>query len=461
MKEEYLAALSHEVRISQARLMLIRDVASRSIAALKGKSDETYTRMYDWLGEKYKDETESIENMAKIIRYAIESKTKIEQQLVLDRYSFFIAQDVIVAPPPPPPARSAPWEQAMSEQFTIEQLRDLFKQFTLTAPSGLLSTKTFIDLYSDLITVTVGQRPLPELWSNLEQTQIESLATMLSNGSEFINWRLWLLFASQPWPHPTHDELLRLLYTYAQHDSDHSGFISRTTFNEIPLWFTLERPRTPDDPAQARPFNREHHLKQFWFDLFALDENNSLLPYEDMLLYMAAVPNPLHGLCRALAIAEHEAMPTLKEQLPNLLMDASTLNTPEYERLLEKERELADQGQIRVPYDGFVSAEALYQILHHGERKFVDTHRFATTEDPEDFASKERLYTVWDEMEIDRQSKVSLSALLNHPVIADMIANCCKYRAPDFKQILHVKQTNELSAIDSHGHRTPDQTILS
>jgi hypothetical protein len=72
--------------------MLIRDVASRSISGLKGKADETYTRMYDWLGEKYKDETESVENMAKIIRYAIESKEKIEQQLVLDRYSFFIAE---------------------------------------------------------------------------------------------------------------------------------------------------------------------------------------------------------------------------------------------------------------------------------------------------------------------------------------------------------------------------------
>ena len=72
--------------------MLIRDVASRSITGLKGKADETYTRMYDWLGEKYKDETESIENMAKIIRYAIESKEKIDKQLVLDRYSFFIAE---------------------------------------------------------------------------------------------------------------------------------------------------------------------------------------------------------------------------------------------------------------------------------------------------------------------------------------------------------------------------------
>jgi hypothetical protein len=72
--------------------MLIRDIASRAITGLKNKSDETYTRMYDWLGEKYKQETESIENMAKIIRYAIESKEKIEQQLVLDKYSFYIAE---------------------------------------------------------------------------------------------------------------------------------------------------------------------------------------------------------------------------------------------------------------------------------------------------------------------------------------------------------------------------------
>jgi hypothetical protein len=72
--------------------MLIRDVASRAITGLKSKADETYTRMYDWLGEKYKQETESIENMAKIIRYAIEAKEKIEQQLVLDKYSFYIAE---------------------------------------------------------------------------------------------------------------------------------------------------------------------------------------------------------------------------------------------------------------------------------------------------------------------------------------------------------------------------------
>jgi hypothetical protein len=56
---------------------------------------------------------------------------------------------------------------------------------------------------------------------------------MLSNGSEFINWRLWLLFASQPWPYPTQQELLNLLFTYAENDMDQSGFISRTTYHEV------------------------------------------------------------------------------------------------------------------------------------------------------------------------------------------------------------------------------------
>lgn len=56
---------------------------------------------------------------------------------------------------------------------------------------------------------------------------------MLSNGTEFINWRLWLLFASQPWPHPTQQELLNLLFTYVENDTDHSGFISRSIYNKV------------------------------------------------------------------------------------------------------------------------------------------------------------------------------------------------------------------------------------
>ena len=41
----------------------------------------------------------------------------------------------------------------------------------------------------------------------------------------------------------------------------------------------------------------------------------------------------------------------------------------------------------RFPLDQLVSIESLYKVLHHGERQRGDTHRFAQTEDPEDFMS--------------------------------------------------------------------------
>lgn len=118
---------------------------------------------------------------------------------------------------------------------------------------------------------------------------------------------------------------------------------------------------TPEDPSQARPYNREYHLKQFWFDLFALDEHGILLPYEDMLLYMASVPHPLHGLYRALAIAERTPMPTSKEQLPHVSMNCGSLHTQEYERLIDKE---AENDSLN---DGYVSVDALYQVRFNSD----------------------------------------------------------------------------------------------
>lgn len=88
-----------------------------------------------------------------------------------------------------------------------------------------------------------------------------------------------------------------------------------------------------------------------------------------MLLYLAAVPNPLHGFCRALAIAERTSMPTLKEQLPNVDMHCSILNTQEYERLLDRERDQVNDNEIETPNDGFISVDGLYQV---NEYKTID-----------------------------------------------------------------------------------------
>lgn len=141
----------------------------------------------------------------------------------------------------------------------------------------------------------------------------------------------------------------------------------------------MERLSTPEDPSQPRSFDREYHLKQFWFDLFAFGDNGALLPYEDMLLYLAAVPNPLHGFYRALAIAERTPMPTLREQLPHVDINCGALSTQEYERLIEREREQLQETDGEIPHDGFVSVEALHQVSEMTKNDCLDDHSVGFT----------------------------------------------------------------------------------
>ena len=63
------------------------------------------------------------------------------------------------------------------------------------------------------------------------------------------------------------------------------------------------------------------------------------------------------------------------------------LPSPEYEALKKNV-----STSEKYPSDQTVSIEALYKVFHHGERQRGDTHRFAQTEDPEDFMSYVKLF---------------------------------------------------------------------
>ena len=114
----------------------------------------------------------------------------------------------------------------------------MFEQFKLVAPEGLVAVKSFIDIFNDLILLNYGNEILPEQWSNLTQPQIEQLSRMLSNGSEFVDWRAWLLAASTPWPYPTQAQLVDLLYEYKRVDRQQSGYISKSAFLQVILFFS-------------------------------------------------------------------------------------------------------------------------------------------------------------------------------------------------------------------------------
>ena len=103
---------------------------------------------------------------------------------------------------------------------------------------------------------------------------------MLASGSEFVDWRSWLLAASMPWIYPTQTQLLELLQLYRGADRANTGIIGKSTYLQIPFWFRIDKNQTPLDATKPHSFDRQFNLTSFWFDLFAVDEK---LDYTNMV----------------------------------------------------------------------------------------------------------------------------------------------------------------------------------
>lgn len=293
----------------------------------------------------------------------------------------------------------------------------MYEQFKLVAPEGLVAIKTFVDIYTDLATLNYGTEVMPENWSNLSQTQVEALAKMLSNGSEFVDWRHWLLYASVPWPYPTQHDLLETL-KYYRNISKTSDYINEDEFMRSHLWFNMDTPTTPTDITQPKSFDRYSALLSFWFKLFSID---GLLDYKNMLLYMSACSDPYEGFLNALSVSQNLPMPRLDTKVQ--MRVSSYQPHPDYENI--------SRHSQTCPNDQLVSIEAIHRVFHHGERLKGDTHRFASSEDPEDFMSMERIINIYNELsEDDKQFSLPYSKLIAHPVLCEMISNCTKFRAP-------------------------------
>lgn len=150
-----------------------------------------------------------------------------------------------------------------------------------------------------------------------------------------------------------------------------------------------------------------------------------------MLLSMAGVSDPYEGFLRALSVSQEAPMPRIE---PKILMKVPTFNTHEYEQL-----KLNSAMTETFPDDQMVSIDAIYRVFHHGERQRGDTHRFAQTEDPEDFMSYQRVATIFAEINEEANPVAAYSKLISHPVLCEMISICTKFRTPDFRTVFQLQ----------------------
>ncbi|XP_063721341.1 sperm flagellar protein 2-like isoform X3 [Symsagittifera roscoffensis] len=491
IRQEYIGALTMEEQALRVRVELIKMKAMTVIQDVKAKAEDAYCHMDEWLGGRFRQEMAAIDRVCEAMEYCIEEGLRMQEELILEQEQFHFHEDRIAFRDDSPQPRPDPEEIGDSVHFTVGQLKSLLNQFALSAPSGQISAKGFIDIMSDLDALTQGQETLPDVWVSLSNDKLTEIANNVTPNTEYVDWRKFLLALSKPWIHPTQTQLLELLTAYKSEDEGATGFIDRDTYDRVPLWFKDDsRAPTPEDPEEPFPFARCAALKAFFFALFGeADEetpaeeagNNDpvALDYVRMLLYFSSDPEPVEGFLRALSVSAQTHIPRLTEppdaktpKTANIVTQRSevsvTSELPPANEVVMMESGLSiaqsgagasETGQgdsaahqpntatlvvppIDIPdsaIDAEVGLESFLLVLQHGQTTQGDSNRFAAGADAEeeDLISVKKLEEIWAELGgggggVEQMGgPVKFTALSQHPHIQDIIAACYTYKFPD------------------------------
>ncbi|XP_066889394.1 sperm flagellar protein 2 [Kogia breviceps] len=444
IKEEHLAALQFEEIATQFRLELIKVKALAFLEELVTKAVDVYKLMEKWLGERYLNEMASVKKLTEVARYHIETSTKIQNALYLDQEDFCINGDIKVFPDLSPPIRPPPAEREENGTLTIKQLGNLRDQFLEIAPQGTIGNKAFADILLDLVTLNLGTNNFPSSWMNLTQPELQELTSLLVTNSEFVDWRKFLLVVALPWPIPLEEELLETLQRFQAVDEEHLGTVTFEQYMQAGLWFTGDEDiKIPENPLEPLPFNRQEHLIEFFFRLFAdCEKDPPQLDYTQMLLYFACHPDSVEGVYRALSVATGthvfqpiEMPPLAAEKTASFTGMSPIEEYPELEdNFISEERELQEEGKAKEEEISenanteMISMETLLQVFQ-GANEAQDANRFASHQKTENMYS-ENFIKVFQDLGSKNLEPIKIAVLLKHPFIQDLISTYPDYKIP-------------------------------
>uniref|UniRef100_A0A670YFV2 Sperm flagellar 2 n=1 Tax=Pseudonaja textilis TaxID=8673 RepID=A0A670YFV2_PSETE len=434
---------------AKSRLELLKVKGLAFLEDLQSKAEETYRNMEKWLGERYLAEMSSVDKLVGVARNHIETSSRIQFELALEGTDFYVNGDIKVFEDPTLPPRPPSVETATNSTLTISQLSTLHKQFLQVAPKGLIPNKTFIDILFDLITLNLGSNMLPDTWLHLSMYDLQSLSLFLLVNLDTVDWRRFLHAASQPWPIPSVTELLETLQRFQDVDTKGSGFVTLEEYDQVGLWFKeSEDLGIPESPIEPLPFNRQKHLIEFLFYLFADPEKDPpQLNYTKMLLYFASYPDAVDGVYRALSVTTGIYIQRKREKhfsLPHMFLSSAeqllTLATQEEqaeeeageegEEEAEEEMEEKDKEDdaLSIGKDGYISLATLLHVFQYETNKAFDNHRFSSHLTEED--NYEHFIKVYKDLGSEELQPIKIELLLKHPFIHDLINNYQGYKLP-------------------------------
>uniref|UniRef100_A0A4W5JBP2 Sperm flagellar 2 n=1 Tax=Hucho hucho TaxID=62062 RepID=A0A4W5JBP2_9TELE len=261
----------------KVRVELVKACALCMVRFLHRQAEQAFRTMEELLGARFLSEMNSIDQLAEVVRHHIESAAKLQSELMLVCTDFFLNGDMRVVVSPPPPPRPVPLELPTDSTLTILQLEAFYRQLRKVAPTGVQCSTDFWEILQELTSLNMGTNALPDPWMHISESQLVELVSMLTQDTEMLDWRQFLLSAALPWPTPTLPQLLQVLARFKMADAGATGSLTEEQYLKVPSYF--------------------------FFLLFA-DPNSSpaRVDYVTMLLYFAAHPDPMQGFVRALSV---------------------------------------------------------------------------------------------------------------------------------------------------------------
>ncbi|XP_013858064.1 sperm flagellar protein 2 [Austrofundulus limnaeus] len=435
LQQEYTAALNHEENAAKVRIELVKDRGLVSVQSLENRAHEVFTNMEKWFQERYLSEMKCVDQLSHVVRHIIETGAKLQYELVLRGCDFYLNGDCLLVPSPTPPPRPAPFENPIQSTPTIAQLESLHHHLLNLAPSGLMSCSELSDFLEDTASINKGRNILPQPWTNINETQLIEIVSLLKDEFEQIDWRRFLLSAALPWPFPSLAQLLDVLQRFRTADADGTGYVNQEQYLQTELWFSSETDQNvPEDPSEPLPYNHLANLREFFFQLFA---EHSMSPprldYVSMLLYFAADPNPQQGFIRALSVVlgEYVGRPPsslLVKSMPSL-EEATEIYSDPFGDYMEEEFLFASSCSSR---DQEVSVAALLNVICHKVAQTKDK----TSLPPGCPSQEQRLVNMYRELGYQPEDSVPFSILSKHPYSKKLIETSTQYQFVNIHKVL-------------------------
>lgn len=149
------SSIATETTLYKLRLERLKTVAMKVLRELKVRVCETFVSMDDWIGSKFQQEMDAINELMHTVREAIERERKIPHQIVLEGDNFIINFGIMTFEPEPEIRPESPIETKRSNQFTVLQILNLALQLREVAPSGIIRNHEFGETMSKLVAFAV------------------------------------------------------------------------------------------------------------------------------------------------------------------------------------------------------------------------------------------------------------------------------------------------------------------